>query len=487
MKLKITRSKQRALRRKKEYIKTFPERMRYRRLRLKRSLLLSLLRTLESPKRLILSLGGITAVSAGAVAIALFIIGSQYLAVSFNDKVIGYVKDEAEYNAVLEQAKQSISREYGDAEVVLEADVQLRREFIPVKDDVTPLVDEDVKGILEETSSVLANAWFVRVDDNVRVKVATEDDAKALTEAIEARFAPADPKAEKAFFEKIDYEAAQTRISELKTVDEAVEVLLSGGVQQELYTVQEGDTAWDVGQAQGLSQEQLAEANPGLDLESLYPGDELKLKVITPFVHYQTKGIEEGFEPIPFEVIEEKAGTLYEGQSRTKTEGVQGERYVTRDVTRVNGEVTEAAELASSVTKEPSAKVVQIGTKKRYGATGRLGRPLNSYTLTQAYRGGGHSGLDMAAPTGTPIYAADGGIVSFAGSSGSYGNYITINHGNGMTTSYGHCNSINVRSGQTVAKGQQIGTVGSTGRSTGPHLHFEVTVGGSYVNPANYI
>ncbi|MCI6061278.1 MAG: peptidoglycan DD-metalloendopeptidase family protein [Dorea sp.] len=97
-----------------------------------------------------------------------------------------------------------------------------------------------------------------------------------------------------------------------------------------------------------------------------------------------------------------------------------------------------------------------------------------------------HKGIDYAAATGTPIYAAAGGTVVSAGYSGNAGNMIVINHGNGLTTYYMHCHQIFVSAGQTVSKGQNIATVGTTGNSTGPHLHFQVNLNGMPVNPANY-
>ena len=98
-----------------------------------------------------------------------------------------------------------------------------------------------------------------------------------------------------------------------------------------------------------------------------------------------------------------------------------------------------------------------------------------------------HNGIDMAAPGGSPILAASGGTVIAASYSGTMGNYVMINHGGGLYTIYMHASSLHVSAGQTVSKGQQIGTVGTTGRSTGNHLHFSVRLNGSYVNPWNYL
>lgn len=98
-----------------------------------------------------------------------------------------------------------------------------------------------------------------------------------------------------------------------------------------------------------------------------------------------------------------------------------------------------------------------------------------------------HNGIDMAAPAGSPILAAYNGRVSASGYSKTMGNYAMINHGDGLYTIYMHATQMNVSQGQEVSRGQQIGTVGSTGRSTGPHLHFSVRVAGQYTSPWNYI
>ena len=97
-----------------------------------------------------------------------------------------------------------------------------------------------------------------------------------------------------------------------------------------------------------------------------------------------------------------------------------------------------------------------------------------------------HSGLDIAANSGAVVSAAAGGTVSIAEYSSSYGNYVVIYHSNGTTTLYAHMSSIAVSAGDTVSQGQTVGYVGSTGNSTGPHLHFEVRVNGSCVDPLGY-
>ena len=98
-----------------------------------------------------------------------------------------------------------------------------------------------------------------------------------------------------------------------------------------------------------------------------------------------------------------------------------------------------------------------------------------------------HEGLDIAAPFGSPIMATADGIISFVRPLGSFGNVVFINHGHGLTTFYAHTSSFRVKEGQSVKRGQIIAYVGSTGRSTGPHVHYEVQANGTTVNPLKYI
>ncbi|WP_322054516.1 M23 family metallopeptidase [Paraburkholderia bannensis] len=124
---------------------------------------------------------------------------------------------------------------------------------------------------------------------------------------------------------------------------------------------------------------------------------------------------------------------------------------------------------------------------RRPTEAGRLGSPFGNRIDPFTDRLSFHPGLDIVAPTGTPILAAAGGRVIFAGLKSGYGNCVEIDHGNGFATRYGHASKIDVQVGQIVLPGDHIADVGSTGRSTGPHLHFEVIVNGTQVNPAGYL
>lgn len=143
---------------------------------------------------------------------------------------------------------------------------------------------------------------------------------------------------------------------------------------------------------------------------------------------------------------------------------------------------------------ETGALMLEVLNKKTTVAD--FGYPLKNYVITSGFgeredpisgQDAVHSGIDLAADSGSEIYAALDGKVEAADYSNYYGNYLVLSHGSVYTTLYGHCQKLLVGKGEQVKKGQKIALVGSTGRSTGPHLHFEISVSGRRVNPAKYI
>lgn len=164
-------------------------------------------------------------------------------------------------------------------------------------------------------------------------------------------------------------------------------------------------------------------------------------------------------------------------------------------ITSANSLAQKIANVKNEVTKEKEEqKRKQSITVSRGSSLPRVSSyafPLKSYAYVSSEYGPRwgttHTGIDFAAKAGTHIYSWRDGKVTFAGWSGGYGNFIIIDHGNGFVTRYAHCSKIAVTKGQTVSQGQIIGYVGTTGNSTGNHLHFEIKVNGRFVNPRNYL
>lgn len=171
-------------------------------------------------------------------------------------------------------------------------------------------------------------------------------------------------------------------------------------------------------------------------------------------------------------------------------------------------ELKEFAEVEATVASLYKQKVVEV-KKVAPKSTGKVNTSTNisynrvslnlnlirpiSGTITSRFgssssrRVSKHTGLDIAAPTGTKIKACASGTVTFSGVKGSYGYMVVVNHGNGVETYYGHCSKLYVKAGQKVNQGDVIAAVGSTGNSSGPHLHLEIRLNGVAYNPQNYL
>lgn len=167
------------------------------------------------------------------------------------------------------------------------------------------------------------------------------------------------------------------------------------------------------------------------------------------------------------------------------------EKY-TQDINNVS--VLELAEAQSTISndlriiKDEQERIAAATCNGVYfGVKPVSGSITSRYGAVESIRDHTHAGLDIAAPAGTPIKAAASGTVSYSGWMSGYGYLIIIDHDNGVQTYYGHCSKLYVSEGETVEAGDKIAAVGSTGNSTGNHLHFEIRVNGSQVNPQQYL
>lgn len=195
---------------------------------------------------------------------------------------------------------------------------------------------------------------------------------------------------------------------------------------------------------------------------------------------------------VPYETTTQTNPNRYEDEDPVVlVKGIEGKNKIESTITRVNSVVVSEVIDQETVVTAPVNEVVEYGSKKRPTGigTGSFSAPISG-RLTSPYGSrsrGFHTGLDLAAPIGTTVKAADDGKVIFAGYKGGYGNLVIINHQNGYVTYYAHNSALHVSAGDIVEKGSDIAAVGSTGNSTGPHCHFEIRVNGETVNPYSYI
>lgn len=168
--------------------------------------------------------------------------------------------------------------------------------------------------------------------------------------------------------------------------------------------------------------------------------------------------------------------TNKEDGSTVKVASADIDEEIENKVEEIEAEIEEQKEIESHTVQGVYLEVTPVSGV----ITSRFGN-------RESIRTSGHTGLDIAAPYGTPIKAAADGTVTFAGYSGGYGYVVKMDNGNGVETYYGHCSKLYVSTGKKIKAGETIAAVGSTGNSTGNHLHFEVRVDGSVVNPQNYL
>ena len=200
---------------------------------------------------------------------------------------------------------------------------------------------------------------------------------------------------------------------------------------------------------------------------------------------------------VSFDTVTQKTNEKLLGYRQVAVDGVNGLNHSVEQVVYIDGIECERTMLEPEVVTTPVNKVIIVGTAysntEGNTATTNMVFPIarTSYFITSPFaerrNGYSHKGVDIATNKGTPIYAVQEGTVLEAGWHSDYGYHVKINHGNGVITHYAHSSELYVSAGEEVSRGQIIAAVGSTGWSTGPHLHLEMTIDGKYVDPIKYI
>ena len=299
------------------------------------------------------------------------------------------------------------------------------------------------------------------------------------------------------FAEDVDIRPEYVPSADIMNLGHIAETLYSTKTAEVTYEVKKGDTWSQIANSHGLTSKELLALNPGYNIDRLSIGEVLTLSASVPYLTMTVVQQERYVQDLNYDIEYTDTDDLYKDDYRITSKGVFGAADVMASVTYVNGEETERTILSSVTLKEPVTEYQLRGTKARptWHPTGTFRWPVSG-RITSRYGGrrspGGigstnHKGIDIAAPRGTAVCAADGGTVTYAGWMGGYGYLVRINHGNGYETYYGHNSSLTCSVGDHVYKGQQIARVGSTGNSTGNHCHFEVRLNGVARNPLNYL
>ena len=441
---------------------------------------------------------------AGMVTVVQNTIRQPYaLEVQVNGQTVGYVANEDVFNSAKEAVQERINYAGTDENTKWTVEPTYT---ISVAHSVLD-ENEMANAILKSSSDQISEGTALYLDGELTA-VCSDGTAlqSYLSSLLEPYENPDDPNTTVGFNKDVTLENG-IYFNESFQEEAEVEQLLSGVQQAEKsYTVQSGDTIWSIAQKNGLTVKELCEMNTGFTANGengltqnskILPGDALTVVREEETLEVRITKVESWEEEIAYTTETTKSKELNSGTKRVTQKGENGIRTVTAQrVYDANGNQLSQQILSTVVTKEPVTEKVTVGTKKvSSGASyitgsGRFIWPVPGYRNCSRWYGGSHKGVDICAAAGTPIYASAGGTVTKAGynragAGNGYGNSIIINHGNGYTTLYAHCLSLVVHAGQSVKQGQLIGYVGSTGRSSGNHCHFEIRHNGSYVAPQN--
>ncbi len=350
---------------------------------------------------------------------------------------------------------------------------------------------------IAEATGLYVNGSFVGAMESVTELNAVLDSIK------DGRYDKNDPSQRAEFIQ--DVKTVEGLFPAASVTDKATlkAKLTSEAVVKKTYTVQTGDTLSTIAVRNNMTTAQLRAMNPKFaNTDIVRIGDELVVQKPQAFLQVKVIKTIQYTETIDYQTVYKNNTSKLVTWSVVRTRGQEGSQDVVAEVTYIDGVEASRKTVSKKVTKQPVTKVVERGTQPVYasgsqvqigdGVTkGQMSWPVPICSnMSRGWRSG-HYALDIANGPVTvknkAACAADGGTVTFAGWNGAYGYCVKIQHANGLSTLYAHLNAIKVVKGQTVSRNQTIGLIGSTGRSTGPHLHFEVLKNGVRVNPLRYV
>jgi len=293
-----------------------------------------------------------------------------------------------------------------------------------------------------------------------------------------------------------DIEVVDTYLMEnqITPVEEAVAQITTVEQKNAIYTVQEGDTLSQIAENVNIDMDKIISLNDSIEneLSVIRIGQEITITQPEPPLSVERQEQVYYEEDYDADIIYIDNDEWYTTQEKTLQEPSAGHRKVAVLVSYRNEKEVSREIIKEEVIMAAVPKIVEKGTKipPSYIKPISGGRLSSSFGRRKAPTKGAstyHKGVDWAVPRGTAVYAASGGTVTKAGWGSGYGYVVYIKHPGGAETRYAHLNKVLVSAGQTVKQGQKIALSGNTGRSTGPHLHFELLLNGTAVNPLKYL
>ncbi len=420
------------------------------------------------------------------------------LSLEYDGEQMGFIADESVFDKALSLASARVINTDNSFEMQRTPKLTVA---VASKDAI---LDEKAlaEKILLTSGDSIAEVSGLYIDGEFKGAVQSRDQLEALLNTIKNKYLTGEEGETAEFLQDIQIVDKLYPITAVVSMKEMDELLNAQTIVPRYYEVVKGDTLGRIASRNDMTLNELKALNPDID-EMIHIGDEILLQQPKSYLQVVVKRTIQYTEEIPFETEKEKDDSKYTTYQKVTQKGQKGSREVVAEVVSIDGVEDSRVVLSETVTQEPVTQKMIVGTKKQVSVsgteikqgdgviTGNFVWPLPVCTNVHQKYHSGHRAWDISSgPVGVfnqPIIAADGGEVVYAGRNGAYGLLVKIRHANGLETWYAHCNRLDVVVGQKVSRGQQIALAGSTGNSTGPHLHFEVRLNGVSQNPAKYL
>ncbi|MGN0686518.1 MAG: peptidoglycan DD-metalloendopeptidase family protein [Oscillospiraceae bacterium] len=415
-----------------------------------------------------------------------------------NDEFMGYVSSETVFTDAERIVQQRINYMDSNTEPVsFEATYQLEN----VENNYTMTKYQLADKLLISLGAEIERAYGMYIGNSFYGALVDKTPIENTLEELLDQYRTGARNETVAFENIITYEPGMYLSESIVDPESIISIITSKKSVAVTYTAVEGDSPLAIADKLDMSISEIAALNPGFSEDTeVFIGSTFLIQQEEPFLAVTVTRTEVYTEPTDYDVEYYDDSTKYQGSSVIVQDGEYGKDRITADVSYINGIEVRRKIISRTTIEAPIPKIVANGTKppppNASISTVEVGKMLwpvggsGGLISELPYGYGGyyaHSGIDIAADYGTPIYAADNGTVILARWYGDYGNCVMIEHDNGIVTVYAHASYLHVYEGQRVTQGEAIADVGSTGRSTGNHLHFEVRINGVCMYPLNYL
>ena len=442
--------------------------------------------------------------SIGAAMLSICIIASSILIIfdkftvyeyAYNGKVLGYVKEQEEVTDVLGIAGEKLTENSRST---------MNIEFVPNQNVTFNLVDAGGKSLDDADTAVNKLVYMTDIETEaygifdggnlVTIVKSEEDAAKLLDSAIIILSEPDQGMSlvSASFDNDVEVRPLNVLLTSVQDQVSALRQLTKGGEMEVYHIVEDGEDIESLQETFAVEAKDIYSESNSAITEDVSTGDTVRIHRSCEPVSVTM--VERGRlrETVEFKTVKKETDKYYKGDTIVEQEGRDGVQIFEGSITKKSGVEIDRKETGKEVVRKVQDKIILVGTAERpkSAPTGTFAMPIDTFVHTSGYGprwGRIHRGIDLAARTGTPIYASDGGTVTRAGWYSSYGQCVEIDHGNGKVTRYAHCSRILVSAGEKVYQRQNIALVGNTGNSYGSHLHFEIMVNGNHVDPAPYV